>query len=173
MPYDVVRKVFQKANSELQSARRSLSLLGIPIEDGKLFVQEALENANIAKALKEDKRLCYMMSNIVDKYHVYLITSSSKDQTKKKLNALGLETKLFYPLLDSDAKYLRDDGQAFTHVSAILNVPLADMMFVGDREKVDIIPGANLGMLTAIVNAKSDIANFQLSTIYELEKILS
>mgnify|MGYP001611829940 FL=1 len=54
MSYKVVREVFQKANNELQSARRSLALLGIPIEDGKTFVQEALENANIAKALKKD-----------------------------------------------------------------------------------------------------------------------
>ena len=46
------------------------------------------------------------------------------------------------------------------------------MMFVGDREKVDIIPAAKLGMLTAIVNAKSELAHFELQAIHDLEKIL-
>ncbi len=172
MEYKVVREVYQKATAELQSARRALKLLGMPQEICRTLVQEALENANIADALTKDERLCSMLSKMSRDYQIYLITSSSKDQAKKKLNALGLEDDLFHPLLDSNVKYLRDDGEAFVYVSAMLNLSLKNMMFVGDREKVDIIPAAKLDMLTAIVNAKSDIANFQLPTIYDLEKIL-
>lgn len=173
MDYKVVREVYLKATAELQSARRALKLLGMPQEICRTLVQEALENANIADALTKDERLCSMLSKMSKNYQIYLITSNSKDQTKKKLNALGLENDMFHPLLDSNVKYLRDDGEAFIYVSAALNLSLRNMMFVGDREKVDIIPAANLGMLTAIVNAKSDLAHFELQTIHDLEKILA
>ena len=45
-------------------------------------------------------------------------------------------------------------------------------MFVGDREKSDILPAKKLGIKTAIVNSMSQSADYQLKTIYDLEEIL-
>ena len=167
-----VNDLYNKKYSELQSSRLSLIAMGIEEDKAISIVQEALENSNIAAYLKKDYQLVDLLKSLSHHYSLFLITGSRKDIAIKKLNALGIDKKLFYPILYSDSRQKREDGAAFSHVSLLLNLQPINMMFIGDREKVDIIPAKKLGIKTAIVNSTSQFADYQLKTIYDLEEIL-
>ncbi|MBX4212438.1 HAD family hydrolase [Candidatus Pacearchaeota archaeon] len=173
-PYNDVRLKFTEQLAILNSGRRALMSLGISEDKAQNMIQEGLENADISIILQPDKKLASLIEKISWQYKTFLITTSTENLACKKLEALGIDKDLFYPKLYADAmpKYKRENGTAFKYVSDILKVPLQEVMFVGDRESVDILPANELNMKTAIVNAKSVHASYQLNEIYDLEKIL-
>lgn len=169
---DLALRDYLQYHSELQSGRRSLMHMGINEGLANIIVEEAVVNSNILNYLERDQRLVDMLNNLKIKYELFLITTSTKDNSINKLNALGIVYDIFDPRLYRDSQYLRDDGSAFKYITGYLNLNLDELMFVGDREKIDIIPAKKLGVTTAIVNAKSEHADYQLEEIYDLEKIL-
>ncbi len=168
--YSFIRKEFDRLFLETQSGKDSLTILGL--KNGSDIMQEALEYSDISSILEEDKELNRMMKNLKKVYGLFLITGSAKRIALKKLEALGIDSKIFHPTLYSESKYKRKDGSAFNYVSNLCNVPFEKMMFVGDREQADIIPAKKLGIKTAIVNSVSKEADYQLKSIYDLDKIL-
>ncbi len=172
-PYEEIREIFRDHYERTQSASGSLTLMGIGSSKGVEIVQTSLEEADVSPSLERDEKLVGMFDRLSQRYKLFLITSSSKNTASKKLSALGIESSLFSPFLYRDSPYLRNDGSAFEYVASNHNVSFDSMMFVGDREKVDIIPAKSLGIKTAIVNATSDEADYQLRNIYELEKFLN
>jgi FMN phosphatase YigB (HAD superfamily) len=166
-----VEKEYNKHNAILQSGRRSLEALGI--KNGVDLVQEALEHTNVASTLHRDERLVSMMKHLASKYKLFLISGSGVKEARLKLAVLGLDMSLFSVTIFAESKYHREDGSAFRHISSELNIPLSQMMFVGDRENVDIVPAASFGLVTAMVNNVSSKATYNLNTIYDLEEILN
>ncbi|MBX4196173.1 HAD family hydrolase [Candidatus Pacearchaeota archaeon] len=171
-PYISVREKFAEQLQALNSGRRAIMSLGVPEEEARGMIQEGLENADISSTLERDERLASLIEKASRRYKTFLITGSRESLSDKKLEALGINKNLFYPQLYSGVEHKRENGAAFRYVSDILGIPLEEMMFVGDRESVDIIPANALGMKTAIVNAQSAHATYQLNEIYDLEKIL-
>lgn len=172
--YRETEKEFLVHYDVLHSASESLSRMGV--RDGKLIVQKAMENADVASALQEDRKLSKMMDSLAKRYKLFIITGSSADYTSKKLAALGIleqpNKELFTIKVCGDSTHRREDGSAFRYVSEKLSVPFGRMMFIGDRETVDIIPAKRLGITTAIVNSSSEKADYNLDEIYHLEKLL-
>jgi len=168
--YDSVKTEYDRQFLITQSGSSSLKALGI-VEASEL-VQTALERTDIASALNRDDRLISMMDRLSSRYQLFLITGSSQDEASNKFKAIGLNPCVFDMKLYNDSKYSRKDGAAFDYISQKLSVPLENMIFVGDREKVDIIPALNKGLYTAMVNGISKYASFNLDDIYSLEKIL-
>jgi len=168
-----VKASFQQKYSELHSSHGSLMAIGIENEDLAIsIVQEALENADISSSLSRDIKLNDMLKKLSQYYKLFMITGSRKDLAIKKLDALGVDKNLFYPALYAYSIYERYNGSAFSYVSSIISIPPNRIMFVGDREKSDILPAKKLGIKTAIVNSMSQSADYQLKTIYDLEEIL-
>lgn len=158
---------FVKLYQEKKSASTALKELGI--SDGPNIVQEAMENANVAENLRKDHELINLMNFLKPHYKLFIITGGTKKATSDKLKALGLEQSIFDPIITTPEYNLkREDGGAFFYVSRYLSVDFKKILFVGDREKVDIIPANNLGIDTVIVN-KPD--NQESQATYILEKI--
>ena len=163
-------QTYQRLYPAYQSARRTLEALGI--SEPQQLVQDALEHADIAGSLQTDDRLVSLLRNLQTSYRLFLITGSEQQASHRKLDALGIPLHFFSVCLYAGAEHRRHDGTAFIYVAQKLGLPLHRMLFVGDREKVDILPAKQLGVKTAIVNAQSEHADYQLETIYDLEKIL-
>lgn len=171
--YHEIKDKFNKLYKKTQSGTDSLRLM--EIKNSSSLTQEALENVDITPFLKKDLELLSTLYRLKEKYKLFLITGSPKKITNKKLRALGINSKIFSIKIydnSSKSKYKRKDGSAFIHISKLYNIPLYNMMFIGDREKIDIIPAKKLNLKTVIINAKSKIADFNLKKISELEKIL-
>ena len=165
-----VKEEFNNYFKEFQSGRRSLLALGI--KDAAELVQEALEKADISLELKPDKELVSLLNDLSKVYTLYLITSSAETEALKKLKALNIDFNLFSIKLYNDCKYKREDTTVFPYVASLLELRVNELMFVGDREYVDILPANKLGVITAIVNAKSEHATYELERIYDLRRIL-
>lgn len=172
--YEETKQEFYKYFNELQSASKSLSKMGIDRSKAQAIVQRALETTDLTPVLHKNEKLSSLMRSLAERYKLFIITGGSPDFTRKKLSALGIEDheSLFKLQLYSDSQYRREDGSAFEYVSEQLSVPFGKMMFIGDREAVDIIPAKRLGLVTAIVNNSSKEADYSLDEIYALEHIL-
>lgn len=167
--YESLRKEFDKIYAEIQSGRKTLEILGV--SGARELVQDALENSNLASLLKKDERLNAMLKKLSFSRDLFLITGSSERLALEKLEAMGLNPLVFRHSLYAESPHERRDGSAFRHVAKILNTALDRMMFVGDREKTDVIPAKRLGIKTAMVNNRSALADVNLEDIYELENL--
>ncbi len=167
-----VQREFEERYKELQSARRSLMALGLPEDESIDIVQRCLEEEEIVGFIKRDEQLAALIGKLRKEYGLFLITGSNEKLTGEKLRRLGVEKEVFSVMVCANTQYRREDGSAFHYVSAALQVPHQRMLFVGDREAVDILPAARLGIKTAIVNGRSAHATYNLSTLYDLEGIL-
>ncbi len=164
---------FYASYSITQSGSQSLVSAGIKdLHTAMGIMQEALENAEVTPYLIKDERLADMLNKLSERYKLFLVTNSPEELSLKKLDALGINKEIFYPRLCGNSPYIREDGTAFFHASYVLDVLMENMMFVGDRESVDILPAKKRDITAAIVNAKSDEADYNLDSIYDLEKIL-
>jgi FMN phosphatase YigB (HAD superfamily) len=169
-PVEAIKPKYQQLYLASQSARQSLEALGIP--GAALLVQEALEQADVARILPRDERLVSLFDRLQKDYCLFLITGSSERQSLRKLQALGLEQTRFAVSLYAGSPYTRYDGTAFTYIASTTIIPLHRLFFIGDREQADIIPAKKLGIKTAIVHGTSTAADYQLEAIYDLERIL-
>ena len=171
--YEEVKREFDINYAEFQSASKSLEKMNVAYPES--IVQDALEKADVASILSKDKRLVALIDKLRLKRRVFMITSSPNRDAIKKIKALGLNHNVFHPFLCAEEsiqkKVSRRDHSAFRYISSMLNADFSEMMFVGDREGTDIIPAKELGITTAIVNAKSEHADYQLKSIYDLVKI--
>ncbi len=165
-----VQQEYTRIYSQLQSGRKTLEALGVP--QAQQAVQDALEHADIVSLLQRDDRLVALLQKLQISYKLFLITGSQEQTAHNKLNTLGISQTTFDLAMYSGAPYERHDGSAFRHVAQMFNIPLTRILFVGDRERVDILPAKQLGVKTAIVNASSTYADYQLTTLYDLEQIL-
>ncbi|MCL5730369.1 MAG: HAD family hydrolase [Candidatus Pacearchaeota archaeon] len=168
------RRKFDEFYNQLGSGSQTLMRIGITsLKQAKRIVQEAIDMTDTARGLTRDERLAGMLERFAQQRGLYLITTSPKKQAYEKFNILGVNPDLFGIKLYGDSDLLRDDGSVFRYVSKQTNTLSYEIMFVGDREKVDILPAKALGMKTAIVNATSQNADYNLGSIYDLENIVN
>lgn len=170
-PHDEVRIIFNEHFARLESCRQSLRAMGI--EDVNTIMQNSLEQEEIIELLKRDDALNAMFHRLAVRYPLYLITTNSREVTEKKLDKLGIDKELFCPMICEleTPKLTREDGSAFRHVAQELSAEFVQMLFVGDREKTDIIPAKKLGMIAIAVHIPSAHADYSLDDIHDLEKL--
>lgn len=167
--YSEIRRLFNKNYAKNHSGSKSLEILGI--NNPKELMQSALENIDTS-FLKKDDRLKNLIEDIYEKYELFMVTSNKLDTAIRKLDALGIYSGVFNPLISCESKLNREDSSVFEYIKKEFKVDYGDILFIGDREQTDIIPANSIGVVTAIVNSKSSIANFKLKEIYDLEFIL-
>lgn len=169
-PYEEFKQRFDEEYKRTQSG--SSSLIAIGFQKGKELMQEALEISEIALLLQKDSALVNLISRLEKKYQLFLITSSPRTTALQKLDALGINYFCFHPIIFGESHYLRTNGSAFKYIASVHEISFEKMFFVGDRENTDILPARELGVTTAIVNAKSKAAHYHLNEIYDLKDIL-
>ena len=176
--HDEVHEEFYRNLEKSGSGSRTVAkMLSIGREEARPYVDQAQAEANIVDILKRDPKLVGLLKLIKDACPTFLITSSDEEMALRKLEALGVRrhSAIFSMCFYAGSEYAREDGSAFRYVSEKLNVPFPEMIFVGDREGVDIVPANRLGIKTARVHIKPDeetVADYRLETIYELRRFL-
>lgn len=166
------RERFFLLYNELGSANRSLVKMGIPDKETALaIVNRAVSDAGIEDHLSIDTAQVSIMQRLREKYKLFLVTNSFEDSALRKLNALGIDPGLFSVSLFGESSYSREDGSAFEYVSKKLGIAHHEMVFVGDRSKVDIEPASELGIRTVIIHGSSKYADYEIGEFKELEEI--
>jgi FMN phosphatase YigB (HAD superfamily) len=149
------------------SGSQTLKDLGLP--EASELVQEALERADITSLLTPDMETNQFLIEICARYKgMDLITGSDRNQTQKKLIALGLGIKTFSHVITADQAGKSTGDSYRLWLSFYPHLKPQQFLYVGDRVRSDYeIPSA-LGIRTALVyvkNPDTSISCFQYTSL--------
>ncbi len=134
------------------------------------IVQEALETANILDLIHPNPELVSMLERLDKRYGLDLVTGSRPGIARDKLDKIGIGFGLFgYFLANVGSK---STGEAYEIWLRERDVPASQVLYVGDNIKQDIEAPKRLGIHTCLVDKKDSRAEFNVSNILGLEKLL-
>lgn len=173
--FEDARKMFNDLYKEGRGLSGRKTLLALNIPNAGEIIQEALENADVAQAIKYDPEVIRILHDLKQRYNnIDLITGSGKEQTLKKLTALGIPEHFFSHYITDEVAF-KGDGSAYEHWINLYSLPPETFLYIGDRLEVDhVIPKA-FGIETILVNVNEKIPEAscpQLSDIKEIESLL-
>lgn len=162
-------------NGQGVSGRKALVQLGFPNEEAENVIQEALENAEIAKFLKPNPDLITLLHILKEKYALDLITGSSQKNALLKLTKLEIPATLFSHRITSDegSKYLGTSYELW--LSYYPEYTLENFLYIGDRPKTDYEVPNTMGIKTILVNVKevdSKLPCPQLQSVLDIKQYL-
>lgn len=157
------------------SGRKTLLELGFPEEEASEIVQEALENADIAKFLKPNPKVKSALEKLKEKYALDILTGSSYKIASQKLASLQIDSSLFNNLI-TDESGSKHDGSAYKlWFSKYPQLSHEQFLYIGDRPKTDYETPSKLGINCILVNMKEPDNSYlclQLKDILEIETFL-
>lgn len=108
--------------------------------------------------LKKDPKLASVFSQLKPFRH--LIASNNSQQTGiGLLKTLGLNPGIFEKIFGLTPTAIKPQLSFFRRILAYTDLPAEQHLFVGDREKTEIMPAKKLGMRTCLVwHVKSPVA---------------
>ena len=148
---------FQQMLTKLKSNTKTLDALGI---DGQAFFISVWDEIDLSQHIHPNPTL--VQAFLHEKRYKFAILSNSNTpaQVERKLQLIGLAPAMFSKILTStDIGANKPDPQAFLAFVACVGAQAKEILYVGDREDVDIIPAHKLGLRTGIVYGKSEIVD--------------
>ncbi|MBR9677738.1 MAG: HAD-IA family hydrolase [Nanoarchaeota archaeon] len=181
--FEDAKTLYERTYLELGSNTRTFEKLGLGRAFGlpdRAAVIKITDEADRTSLLSKDDRLVEMFEDLRGYQHV-LLTNSGRVGAMKTLDAIGLSENFFSKVLTAD-DFSESKPSPITFLTALdflgecfhdaLNV--RDVLSVGDRDRVDIIPAAKLGLRTVKVwtEKKTGVADVELSKVYDLADYL-
>ncbi len=169
------KKLFEDHYQEGRGLSGRKTLLALNIPNAGEIIQEALENADVAQTLTNNPEIVRILNDLKQQYHnIDLITGSGKEQSLKKLSALGIPEHFFSHYITDEIAF-KGDGSAYTYWMELYSFPAEAFLYIGDRLEVDHLIPKNLGIETMLVNVKEKIPEVscpQLADIKEIKSLL-
>lgn len=157
---------FSKLVAKTKSNTKALDKLGI---DGHNFFTQVWDEINLSQHIKPDPKLKQLFQQLSFLQHSILTNSNTQHHIKKKLRLLGLSTKTFYPIITSvDLKINKPDIRIFKELVRQSGLKPEQILYVGDREEVDIKPAQAVGLRSCLVYNHSSIADLSINSPHEL-----
>lgn len=171
---------------------------GISIEEAIVIFEKQYESSNLNQSGVVDHRILPIneASELVDSaclenkyifsdptlqdlfkclsgYTHYAMTNQSLKSSELVIQRIGIPIETFDKIYTSDDVTLpKPDLESFELLLDYSPHEPHEILFIGDLEKVDIIPASSVGMRTCIVGADSDHADFVLENVYQLSMYL-
>lgn len=167
---------FQKGKITFEESRiRRMQDLFLIVGD-KLSKEESKERFKIYKKLYEDNWIAFsdaieVLKSLNGKYKLGIITNGDSTQQREKIDKIGI-TKYFDQItISSEVGYAKPDREIFEVTCNKLNVKPEECVMIGDKFKVDVQGGINIGMKSIWINRKNEDINYDLQTT-SLKKIM-
>ncbi len=156
------------------SGSKTMVKLGIP--NAKETVQEALENADIAKFLAPNPETIKLLEELKSKFgNIDIITGSGKNIAEKKMEKLNIQKTLFNNMITADDGSKPDLTAYNIWLSKYPDLKSEQFLYIGDRSSSDYEAPKKLGIDAILVNQKeadSTVTCPQLKSLSELSTIL-
>lgn len=170
-------KLFKDLYKEGRGLGGSKTLMRLGIPNAEEVVQEALENADIAKFLQPNSEVLQLLQDLKKKYHnIDLITRSNKRNTITKLSKLAIPISVFSHTITGSDNVSKSDGQAYElWMSFYENFKPEQFLYIGDKVSSDYVMPKKMGIQTILVNIKDKddtIKCPQLSSLIEIKNLL-
>lgn len=98
-----------------------------------------------------------------------IISNSDKGQIGLTLKIIGLDKKWFEHIISStDLGYPKPDPRGYKKMITLTKLKPSQILYVGDREKADVLPAKRLGMKACLVTNKRSPtkADFKVKNLY-------
>jgi HAD superfamily hydrolase (TIGR01549 family) len=167
---DDLAEEYIKRRDEFRSNTKTLNSFGL---DGEKIFQDVWDAIAIEKYVAPDTRLVEMIEQLKKKYKLFIITNGTGHQVERKMTYLGLDYKDFDPRIYCyDQGWMKPDPQPFLASMESLDMKPVEIVYVGDREDIDIEGAQAVGMRAIFVGGKSDKAEASIELVYDIVSIL-
>ncbi len=108
-------------------------------------------------------------------YKVALHTNSGRKLAEKVLRAIGIEDYCYDALVTSDEAEPKPSINGYLLCASKLGVKPREALYIGDRPEVELKPAKEIGMKTALINAKSsaEFVDYRLTALKDVLNIIS
>lgn len=172
--FERAKQFSEEQYKKFESRKKTLEAAGY--ENAGEVMREILREAESSAFLNEDKKLAELLSLIkTSKECMYLVTTAPEEEAKKKLKKLGVEDALFDIAIYGDHAIIAEkpkDEKVFAYVAERSGIPAEYHVYIGDREKADILSPKAVGMKTIAVGNNITGADAWVSRIYEIQNLL-
>ncbi len=167
---DDLAEEYIKRRDEFRSNTKTLNSFGL---DGERIFQDVWDGIAIEKYVTPDAKLVAMIKKLSKQYQVFIISNGTGRQVERKLKYLGLNYKDFDPRIYCyDQGWMKPDPQPFLAAIESLDIKPEEIVYVGDREDIDIEGAQAVGMKTIYVGGKSEKADASIEVVYDIVSIL-
>jgi len=143
------------------------------IEDTNKIINDKGHNNQLIKLIRFDPGLEKFLKKIKKKYKTFLVTHTNKKYAVPRMSKAGINYQdCFDVCIFGDSGLLKTSREVFDLALSKLNFKPEEVLYVGDRETVDIVVPKKIGMLTIMVGSNSSLADYRLDSIYDLPNIL-
>jgi HAD superfamily hydrolase (TIGR01549 family) len=168
---DELAEEYIKRRDEYHSNTQTLNSFGL--EGDKIF-QEVWDSIAIEKYVAKDLKLVRMMAELKKKYRLFIITNGTSKQVERKITNLGIDYHDFDPRIYCyDQGWVKPDPQPFLAAIESLNLKPEEIVYVGDREDIDVEGAQAVGMKTIFVGGKSEKADASCESIYSIADLFA
>lgn len=166
------RNYFEEKYKIFYSGSKILKELGY--ENSSSVMDSCQVNADVTDLIEPNPKLNEILRKLHDKYSLFLLSSSPKKLTLKKLEKIGLNPNYFSIKVYNDTPDCgsKSDGSAFDFTLNKIDCPTESQVYIGDSLKKDILPSKQRGMKTIAVGSIINEADFSILKINDLEEIL-
>ncbi len=167
---DELAEEYLKRREQYRSNTMTLNSFGLP---GEEIFQKIWNEVPLQKYIKPDPKLAKMLVNLSKSYRLFIISNGRAVEIKKKLMYLGVDFKLFDPLIACyDLGWVKPEPSPYLLAIESLNLRPEEIVYVGDREDLDVEGAQAVGMKTIYVGGMSEKAEASIESVYDIVSIL-
>jgi putative hydrolase of the HAD superfamily len=121
----------------------------------------------------KDLKLVKLLTELGKKYRLFIITNGTRTQVERKIAYLGLDYHAFDPRIYCyDQGWVKPEPAPFLAAIESLNMKPEEIVYVGDREDVDIEGAQAVGMKAIFVGGLSHKAEVSIESVYDTLSVL-
>lgn len=168
---DDLAEEYIKRRDQYRSNTQTLNSFGL---EGEKIFQDVWDSVAIEKYVLKDVRLAKMIRELKKQYKLFLISNGTGHQVERKITYLGLNYRDFDPRIYCyDQGWVKPEPAPFLAAIESLNMKPEEIVYIGDRQDVDIEGALAVGMKTVFVGGKSEKADVSCETVYDIGLLLS
>lgn len=167
---DDLAEEYLRRRDEYRSNTYTLNSFGL---DGQKIFQEVWDNIAIEKYVMRDDKLVAMIAKLKKKYQIFLISNGTGTQVERKLKYLGLNYKDFDPRIYCyDQGWVKPEPAPFLAAIESLDLKPEEIVYVGDREDIDVEGAQAVGIKTIYIGGTSGKADESIESVYDIMSVL-
>lgn len=167
---DELAEEYLAKRDELRSNTLTLNSFGL---DGQKIFQEVWDGIALEKYVSRDNKLMQFIAKLKKKYRLFIISNGTGSQIERKLTHLGLDYHDFEPRIYCyDQNWVKPEPAPFLAAIESLELRPEEIVYVGDREDIDVEGASEVGMRTVFVGGRSNKATVSIESVYDIVSVL-
>jgi len=140
---------------------------------GEEIFQRVTDDFPIEKFVQRDARLIQLIKDLKKNYKLFIITNGTGRQVEKKLSLLGLDYHNFDPRIYCfDQGWVKPDPAPFLAAIESVEMTPEEIVYVGDREDLDVEGAKAVGMKTIFIGEGESGADACCESVYDIVTVL-